>query len=343
MRIRTLSAVLLILGPVASSPALDMPAHAVGQKLTTSQARALRQAFVRREVQPWRSAPDVSTLKDHADAALIEYGIQVLDRTVATIGPRVKAESQRYAANNLNCSSCHLKGTDGLPGTKPFAIPFNNVMNDYPNFRARSMTIGSAADRVNGCMTRSMGNGRPLPVESREMRAVLAYFTWLATGTQQGKAMRGVGLASVALPGRRADPSRGAEVYQMFCMSCHGKEATGLRSPQFQQAGGYTFPPLAGDDSFNDGAGMSRLMTATRFIHANMPLGASVDKPVLSVEQAYDVAAWIESLPRPQHPHREQDFPDPAFRPRDYAVPEYFKGDAAALDKARYGPYRSVP
>lgn len=85
---------------------------------------------------------------------------------------------------------------------------------------------------------------------------------------------------------------------------------------------------------------MSRLKTATRFIYANMPLGVTVDKPTLSVEQAYDVAAFVESLPRPERAGRDQDFPNPAFRPSDYPVPAYFKGDKTALEKARYGPYK---
>jgi cytochrome c len=90
----------------------------------------------------------------------------VLDKTAETIGPKVTDAAKRYSGNNLNCSSCHQKGTDGLPGTKFYSMPFNNVVNDYPNFRSRNMTIGTAADRVNGCMTRSMGDGRPLPVDS---------------------------------------------------------------------------------------------------------------------------------------------------------------------------------
>lgn len=339
MSLRALSAVWLLFGLVADAAAMDVSPYKTGQTLTTEQARELKQRFADRKVQPWRAAPDVSTIQGRADADLINYGIQVLDKTAATIGPLVKAADQRYSGNNLNCSSCHLKGDDGLPGTKYFGIPFSNVMNDYPNFRARSMTVGSAADRVNGCMTRSMGNGRPLPADSREMRAILAYFSWLAEGTEAGMAMQGVGLPKVDLPARRADPDKGKAVYDQFCVQCHEKHATGMRSPQPDPAAGYAFPPLAGDDSFNNGAGMSRLITATRFIHANMPLGTTADKPALTVEQAYDVGAYVESLPRPERPGREHDFPDPEFRPVDYPVPAYFKGDAAALDKAKYGPY----
>jgi thiosulfate dehydrogenase len=331
----------ILLAPLADAAAMDVSPYKPGQTLTGVQARELIQRYAQRKTQPWRASPAVATLKGRKDADLINYGIQVLDKTSATIGPLVEDKDRRYSGNNLNCSNCHLKGDDGLPGTRRFGIPFSNVMNDYPNFRARTMTVGTAADRVNGCMTRSMGNGRPLPLDSREMRAIIAYFSWLSQGTRPGMAMQGTGLPKLELPARPASPGQGRVIYTQFCASCHSEKATGTRSPRYDQGAGYLFPPLAGDDSFNNGAGMSRLITATGFIHTNMPLGTKADKPVLSVEEAYDVAAYIESLPRPNRPGRENDFPDPDFRPADYPVPAYFKGDEVALERARYGPFNS--
>ena len=58
---------------------------------------------------------------------------------------------------------------------------------------------------------------------------------------------------------------------------------------------GYVFPPLWGPDSFNNGAGMHRVLTAARFIKARMPLG----KPTLTDDEAFDVAAFINAQPRP--------------------------------------------
>ena len=84
---------------------------------------------------------------------------------------------------------------------------------------------------------------------------------------------------------------------------------------------------------------MSRIIKATAFIHANMPLGASWDKPVLSVNDAFDVAGYVESLSRPNHPGGDKDFHDPEFRPADYPVPAYFEEHKKALERARYGPF----
>jgi len=333
---------LLLLLNQPAVTAMDISPYKPGQLLTAEQAKELADRYASRKVQDWKPAPDKKTIEGKPDADLIGYGIQVLDKTIETIGPRVSDVNKRYSGNSLNCSSCHLKGADGLPGTKYYAIPFNNVVNDYPNFRARSMTIGTLQDRVNGCMVRSMGKGKPLPADSREMKGVLAYFAWLAEGTKKDMAMRGTGLPTAELPDRVADIDNGKLVFEKNCLACHGANGLGLKAPDYAETAKYTFPPLAGDDSFNDGAGMSRMIKATLFIHSNMPLGTSADKPALSIGDAYDVAGYVESLPRPGRVGREKDFPDPNFRPLDYPVPEYFKGDIEALNRAKYGPFTKV-
>lgn len=332
---------LCLLCAVFSPPlmSMDVTPYKPGQLLTTEQAHELQRRYAERKVQDWKAAPDKATIDKHPDAELIRYGIELLDKTAVTLGPKVADPALRYSGNSLNCSSCHLKGLDGLPGTKYFAMPFNNVVNDYPNFRARSMTVGTAADRVNGCMTRSMGDGRSLPGDSREMKAILAYFEWLAAGTEKDMAMHGSGLPSVDLPDRAANTENGKAIYVKRCQSCHGVDGAGTKAADYEKTASYIFPPLAGDDSFNDGAGMSRIIKATRFIHSNMPLGINPEKPLLSAEDAYDVAGYIESLPRPAHPGRDKDFPDSQFRPADYPVPEYFGEDKKALERAKYGPF----
>lgn len=335
---KSLSLMLLALYTTAAI-AIDISPYEPGQKLTDQQAKELQQRFKQREKQPWKVI-DADTLKTHKDAELINYGIQVLDKTAQTIGPDIKDKSKRYSGNNLNCSSCHLKGESQLPGTKYDAIPFTNIKNDYPQFRKRGMSVVTAAARVNGCMTRSMGDGKPLPLDSKEMKGILAYFDWLGEGTKKDEAMQGTNLPAVKLPDRKADAVAGKKVFLQNCASCHGKDALGTKAADFSTSHTYTFPPLVGNDTFNDGAGMSRQIKATRFIHANMPLGVSSKSPLLTADQAYDVAAYILSLPRAHKEGRDKDFPDPNFRPKDYAVPEYFGGDKAALEKAKIGPYK---
>lgn len=329
----------LVLTLSISAFGMDVAPYLPGEAVTNSEAHELVERFRSRDVQAWKAPPAPDALNEHANAELIRYGIQVLDKTVETIGPKVADPQKRFSGNGLNCSSCHLKGATGLPGTKLDAIPFTNMANDYPQFRGRGMNIVSAEMRINGCMTRSMGNGRPLPADSREMQGMLAYFDWLAEGTEKDQAMQGTNLPGVELPARQASIEEGEMVFKAKCVACHGMDALGMKAPDYARTGNYTFPPLAGDESFNDGAGMSRLIKATRFIHANMPLGASSDQPLLSVDEAYDAAAYMLSLQRPHREGRDQDFPDPDFRPADYPVPAYFGDDRDALERAKLGPY----
>jgi thiosulfate dehydrogenase len=85
-------------------------------------------------------------------------------------------------------------------------------------------------------------------------------------------------------------------VYQTHCAACHGVDGEGLKS-----GGAYTFPPLWGRSSYNAGAGMHRDATAAGFIKANMPLGQA---NTLTDQEAWDVAAYMNSQPRPPDPRR---------------------------------------
>jgi len=55
-----------------------------------------------------------------------------------------------------------------------FGLPLFGLAGDYPRYNARSGTEITLVERLNACMTRSM-NGRPLPANSPEMTAIVAY------------------------------------------------------------------------------------------------------------------------------------------------------------------------
>ena len=69
-------------------------------------------------------------------------------------------------------------------------------------------------------------------------------------------------------------------------------------------AGDYVFPPLWGPDSFNWGAGMHELDKAAAFIQANMPLSRG---GMLSDQEAWDVAMFMDAHERPQDPRYDGD------------------------------------
>ena len=154
-------------------------------------------------------------------------------------------------------------------------------------------------ERINGCMRRSM-NGKNLPEDGPEMEALIAYIKFLGHGTPEGVRVAGMGLLPLADPPLAADSGRGGKVYANLCANCHKDEGQGERnqSPQL----GYSIPPLWGDDSFNAAAGMAKLAHAAAFVRTNMPFGVRYQDPVLTVQQAWDVAAYMISKPRPPAP-----------------------------------------
>lgn len=198
----------------------------------------------------------------------------------------------RYAGNNLACQDCHRDA-----GTRAGGLALVGVSAKYPKPLAGG-GAESLQDRINGCMTRSM-NGRPLPERGPEMAAIVAYLHAL---TDKAGSYDDPAEDPPPLPAVRPDPARGAVRYAELCAACHGPDGAGVRNGQPGDALGYLHPPLWGEDSYNAAAGMHRIATAAAFIRANMPLGATPAAPVLSVADAWDIAAWIDSRPRPPAP-----------------------------------------
>lgn len=283
----------------------------------------------------WTMAPpesyDTAALPDDPYGKLVKYGRELSERTFAHIGPEVKNPKMRFAGNNLACVSCH----EAL-GTKPFAMPWVGTHATFPQYRAREDEVSTIEERVNGCMERSMA-GKPLPLNSREMKAFMAYMHFLSRDVPVGGKVQGQGLPPFKAPERKADTVAGGKVYAEKCASCHGENGQGVRNGPVGSATGYAFPPLWGQDTFNNGAGMNRLLTASAFIKTNMPLGAAHGQPQLSDDEAYDVAAFVLSQPRKAKPHLERDFPARWNKPVDAAFGPYVTGMSA--EQHKYGPF----
>ena len=275
--------------------------------------------------------PDIHSVGDDAFGKLVKYGYALVTDTAAQIGPAAPDPARRYAGNGLTCQNCHLQG-----GTQPYAVPFVGVWGQFPQYRAREGVVGTIEERVNGCMERSM-NGRSLALDSREMKGFVAYMKWLSTGIPDGAKLIGAGTLPVKEPGRAADLTHGAHVYAQTCSACHGDAGQGQRN---DGGSGYQFPPLWGPSSYNDGAGMARLLTAAAFAEHAMPLGTTFDAPVLTDEEAYDVAGYINSQSRPQKANLDKDFPNPLQKPVDTPYGPYVDGFSAQQHK--FGPYEPI-
>ncbi|MBH3426708.1 c-type cytochrome [Pseudomonas alkylphenolica] len=240
----------------------------------------------------------------------------------------------RYVGNTLNCTNCHLDA-----GTKAYAAPMWAAYLAYPAFRKKDNRVNNFAERIQGCFNYSM-NGKAPALDSPELVAMSAYSYWLLMGglldmfgmqdkpvpelddkqLQLGgndeafvlpgplagrvkmtgrEHMPGRAFATLAQPPEDASPSRGQQVYSQYCAVCHGDQGQGR-----EMADVPVLPALWGAQSYNWGAGMHRVNTAATFIFENMPLGKGVQ---LSVQEAWDVAAFINSRERPQDPRFNGD------------------------------------
>jgi len=242
---------------------------------------------------------DVSTLGPGPQNDLIRYGHALVVDTPRYIGSGAQDPAMAYAGNDLACQSCHLKA-----GLQPFAAPFVSTAATFPMLVDNKVL--TLPERINSCVELGL-NGRPLPFESREMAGLIAYIEFVGKDTPEGVRVPGSGLMPIDLPGGPPDSRRGVEVYAQHCATCHG--ANGQGEPKVRPEVGYYVPPLWGNGSFNGGAGMGQTAYAASFIRANMPKGTDYRSPVLTVQEAWDVAAFMISMPHPLAPPEPE--PDP--------------------------------
>lgn len=274
----------------------------------------------------WRPA-DISTVTDDRQRELLEYGRELIAHTAKYLGPK---GSVMQITNGMNCQNCHLDA-----GTRPWGNNYGSVASTYPKFRARSGRIENIYKRVNDCIQRSL-NGKPLDTLSREMQAIKSYIEFIGSNVEKGKRAEGSGLKDLAFLDRAADPENGKLVYEQKCQSCHQADGSGLLNADGTE---YIYPPLWGPSSYNDGAGLYRITHFAKYVKNNMPLGATYKNPLLTDEEAYDVAAFVNSQPRPHLPV-PHDWPDISKKPIDHPFGPY--ADTFSERQHKYGPWKPI-
>lgn len=189
-----------------------------------------------------------------------------------------------YALDRISCTNCHFAG-GSTTGGKNGGISLAGVAATYPQFNERSQKIEDLPARINNCFERSL-NGKALPLDSKEMIALVTYFQWISKGMPIYKDVPWLGLQMLKT-NHTPNAENGKTVYFQNCASCHGNEGKGDIHDQI--------PPLWGDLAFNDGAGMNNESILASFIYWNMPYTS----PSLTEEEALDVASFITKQPRP--------------------------------------------
>jgi len=204
-----------------------------------------------------------------------------------------------HVGSGLRCFSCHL-----AEGTQAYALPLIGVYSRFPEYRSRNGLVNLLEDRINDCFERSL-NGKALPREGRDMRDLVAYLAFVSRGVAPPGDLPGIRLR--VLEPLASDTVRGKQLFGSICARCHGADGGGTALA----------PPLWGPRSFNIGAGLARLRSAAAFIRDNMPNDRAV---TLTDQQAFDIAGYLVSRPRPDYAKKAEDWPagDP---PPDVAYP----------------------
>ena len=266
---------------------------------------------------------------DKADE-LIKKGYLLVAESPKNMGPLAEDPKLRFAGNNLSCTNCHLNG-----GTLSGSASWIGILDRFPQFRGRENKIGTIEERINGCMERSM-NGIKLSKNSTQMRAMVAYMDWISHELPKLNSKVFKGYPAIEIPKIAVDLNQGKKIYEKECTLCHGTQGKGIRNQNFED--GYLYPPLWGKDSYNDGAGMHRVITAAAFIKNNMPyLQANWENPKLSDEEAYHVAGYINSFQRPEKQNKIEDFPNKKLKP--VSTPYGPWTDNFSAEQHKYGPF----
>jgi thiosulfate dehydrogenase len=271
-------------------------------------------------------APDSSAIPKDDYGVLIQYGKKLIVSTAKYLGPTGSVD---HLSNGMNCQNCHLDA-----GTKAWAGNFGGVAATYPRFSERRGSHETVNQRITDCFERSM-NGQAPDSNSMEMKAMSAYILWVGKDVEKGKKPKGVGLEIPSFISRAADSAKGRIIFIKKCQTCHGSNGEGKPD----SSGGYTYPPLWGARSYNTAAGLYRLSKFAGFVKDNMPFGSDYKNEQLSTEEAWDLAAFVNSQPRPIKKFR-QDWPDIMLKPVD--LPDGPFPDSFSSSQHKYGPYSPI-
>ncbi len=272
-------------------------------------------------------AKDINNITDTQQKEKVSYGKELIVHTAKYLGPK---GSVMQMSNGLNCQNCHLQA-----GTAVYGNNYGSVASLYPKFRARSGMVENVYKRINDCFERSL-DGKALDTTSKEMQAIAAYINFVGANVDKGKKAEGSGFKDLAFLDRAADPEKGKTVYTLKCQSCHQLNGKGLLNADKNE---YIYPALWGTISFNDGAGLYRISNFAKYVKYNMPQGTTHENPLLSDDEAWDVAAFVTSQIR-HHINTPKDWPDKSKKPIDLPFGPY--ADNFSEMQHKYGPFKPI-
>lgn len=278
-------------------------------------------------------AVDTAMIPESKFGEAVKYGRQLMLNTAYYIGP--EGIKGKYLGNKISCTNCHQDA-----GTKLYSFNLMKSHEDYPQYRAREGKILTLAERINNCVMRPQNGVKPLPLDGEEMIAFLSYLKWINSFVPKGEEpFKGQKNKTLDLPSVAASPERGALLYDVHCVRCHGKDGAGVLAAD-QHA--YRYPPLWGAQSYQPGSSMHRVIKQAQWLKANMPYDkATADAPVLTDADALDIASFINSDQLHKRPNPKTfDYPHPEEKAIDYAHAPFV--DPFSEEQHRVGPWQPI-
>jgi len=280
------------------------------------------------EIASFWKPTDMKTLKsDQATQEQIEYGKELIAHTSKYLGPK---GSVSQSTNGMNCQNCHMDA-----GTKPWGNNYGAVYATYPKYRSRSGKEEDIFKRINDCFERSL-NGKPLPNTSKEILAMKAYIEYIGSDVKKGTKPKATGIYELTALNRKLDPEKGKVLFELKCQSCHQADGQGIFAANQTE---YTYPPLWGKNSYNIGAGLFRMSRFAGYIKYNMPQGASFQNPLLTDEECWDLAAFVNSQARPIK-DLSSDWPKISEKPFDHPFGPF--ADQFSEEQHKLGPFAPI-
>jgi cytochrome c553 len=191
------------------------------------------------------------------------------------------------------CAQCHGPDGDGIGASFP------GISGQQASYLLSQLKAWRAGTRTNDPLGLMKVTADRLT--DAEVNALVAYYSARPSApptpaqNAQAPVAGNAAIAEGDVYSGAAPYQRGAQVYAAKCALCQGDDGTGVT----QVDGRILCPPLWDAESYNWGAGKHKIDTAAAFIRANISLGLGGS---LSDQEAWDVAAFVNSHERPQDP-----------------------------------------
>jgi len=197
----------------------------------------------------------------------------------------------------MNCTSCHLNG-----GTTEYAAHLADAAVSYPGVYSSNNIIYTNRMRIARCYAHSI-NEILYGANSETYKLITLYMVWVAerTDLKIGAPRDSRGIHNVrGTAARHASIIAGQHAFQKHCQQCHGP--AGYGTDKYDNDPNFTPPPLNGSESFVRTATLSYSSRFASFIYNNMPPGATHERPLITPQEALDIAEFIGVQTRPSAP-----------------------------------------